>query len=61
MNDAMPVHVTTLDGKTVKTTWAETRPEAKRAEELFRYWGASFTRIFHSGGIAKYRIVGHWK
>ena len=68
MNDteATLVHVTTLDGKTVKTTWANTRKEAKRAEALFRYHGADLTRVFHGKGMfgglgAKYRIVGYWK
>lgn len=58
--DAQLVHVTVLDGKTVKTTWAETRPEAKKAESRFRHEGADRTKVFR-GGIAKYRVVGFWK
>lgn len=68
MNDIQshPTHVTTHDGKTVKTTWADSRKEAKRAEALFRYNGADLTRVFHGKGMfgglgAKYRIVGWWK
>lgn len=68
MNDieATLVHVTTHDGKTVKTTWADTRKDAKRAEALFRRDGADLTRVFHGKGMfgglgAKYRIVGWWK
>lgn len=69
MNDANGkpiVHVTVLDGKTIKTTWREDRASAKRAEELFRHEGADRTKVFHGpgpfGGLgAKYRIVGWWK
>lgn len=53
-----PVETTVKDGKVVKTTWAETRDEAKYAEMDFRRQGAE-THIFH-GASKKYRIVGYW-
>ena len=59
------IHVATLDGKTVKTTWAEDRQEAKRLEDLLQKDGAERTRIFSGKGMfgglgAKFRIVGYW-
>jgi len=57
--DAQPVHVAKLDGRTVKTTWAETEIAAEMAVAFFRCDGARKTKIFR-GGIGKYRIVGWW-
>jgi hypothetical protein len=63
MNDteARLVHVTVLDGKTVKTTWAKTRREATALAEQFRHDGADLSRVFSNGGIEKYRVVGWFK
>jgi hypothetical protein len=59
------IHVGKLDGKVVKTTWAEDKKEAKRLEGLLLKDGADRTRIFSGKGMfgglgAKFRIVGYW-